>query len=140
MITSRFAWFPLLCLVVCAGCSNVSPELSKPTETVTWPELQALQSPDISMGIIRPMQMRDFKTMKTNLADPKIEELVKKFEASTIPSKFASKAREDAKGKVVSEYKMLISAAKGTGSNNDLKSGGESLLQSLAKLQDPNLK
>jgi hypothetical protein len=130
----------VLSFLMISGCSNVKPELSKPPEVVTWPALQALQSPDINMGIVRSAQMKDFKSLKANLADAKLEEAVKKFEDEPIPSKFASPAREEAKKNVVKEYKYLISSSKGMASNNDLKSGVDALQQSIAKLTDPSLK
>jgi len=136
----RLSLLTVLTAACVAGCSNAPTHLSKPTETVVWPELQALQSPDIAMGIFRSMQMNDYKTMRASLSDPKVEELVKKLDESKIPSPFASKAREDAKAKVVSEYKLLITTAKGVGSNPDLKRSGEEVLKAMAKLTDPALK
>lgn len=130
----------LLSILVVNGCSNVNPELSKPPEVVTWSSLQTLQSPEINMGIVRSAQMKDFKSLKASLADPKLEEAVKKFEEEAIPPKFANPAREEVKKTVVKDYKYLISSAKGMASNQDLKTGVDTLQQSMAKLTDPSLK
>lgn len=137
---SRLLTVGLLSASMFIGCNNVSPELSKPTEVVTWPALQALQAPEINMGIIRSAQMNDLKGLKTVATDPKLDELVKKLEDEPIPSKFASKAREDAKKQLVGEYRALISGAKGTASGPDLKQTVESITQSLTKITDPALK
>lgn len=137
---SRLFTLGLLSASMFIGCSNVSSELSKPTEVVTWPALQALQSPDIHMGIIRSAQMNDMKGLKAHASDPKLDELVKKLEDEPIPSKFASKAREDAKKQLVGEYRALISGAKGMASGPDMKRTVQSITESLTKITDPALK
>ncbi len=140
MFDSRFLAVGLVSVSVFFGCSNVSPELSKPTEVVTWPALQALQSPEINMGIIRSAQMNDLKGLKAHASDPKLDELVKKLEDEPIPSKFASKAREDVKKQLVGEYRALISGAKGMASGPDMKRTVQSITESLTKIVDPALK
>lgn len=140
MRESCFHLIGLFSAAILVGCSNVPAELSKPPEVVTWPALQALQAPEVNMGIVRSAQMNDLKSLKSNAADPKLEELVKKFEAEPIPSKFASKARDEAKAKVVEGYKYLISTAKGMGSGSDLKKTVEELQVNVGKLTDPALK
>lgn len=140
MVDHRLLGIAIMSVAFVFGCSNVKPELSKPTETVTWPELQALQNPDVAMGIFRAMQMGDFKTMKASLAKPEVETMIKSLEDSKIPPKFASKAREDAKAKLVTEYRTLVASAKGLGSNQDLKRSGQAVLDAIAKVMDPALK
>ncbi len=140
MRTLRYATSLLLCCVALIGCSNGTADLSKKSEVVTWPALQALRSPEVGMGIFRSAQMGDQATLKATLNDPKIEELVKKFEEEAIPRQFASKARDEAKAQVVSEYKLLISSGKSGAAFEELKKIADSLTQNLNKLTDPALK
>jgi hypothetical protein len=140
VLSLRFAIFGFLCAASAVGCSNVPAELTKKTEVVTWPALQALRSPEIGMGIFRSAQMGDQATLKTTLNDPKVEDLVKKFEEEPIPKQFATKAREDMKSQIVTEYKLLISGGKSGAPFADLKKTAESLTQKLDKLSDPALK
>jgi hypothetical protein len=140
VLTLRYAAFMFLCAAALIGCNNGTAELSKKSEVVTWPTLQALRSPEVGMGIFRSAQMGDQATLKATLNDPKIEELVKKFEEEAIPRQFASKARDEAKAQVVTEYKLLISSGKSGASFEELKRIADSLTQHLNKLTDPALK
>lgn len=122
------------------GCGPDTSHLSKPTATVTWPALKALNSQEVMMGIMMPAQMGDFKTVRKNVADPKIEQLVSAFESEAIPKEFASSARDAAKAKVVTSFKGLIGAVKGNGSDQTLKGNVADLKAALAAVIDPELK
>ena len=140
MFTLRFPVFGLVCTTLLVGCNNGPAELSKKNEVVSWSSLEDLRKPEIGMGIFRSAQMGDEETLKKTLADPKVEEFVKAFESDPIPKKYASKAREDAKAAVVTEFKLLLSTAKMGASFDDLKRSADALLQNIGKLTDPALK
>ena len=130
----------LMVCVLSLGCANDTSHLSKPTETVTWPALNAMNDPAISMGLIMPSQMGDFKTCRKNAADPKLAELVSALDTEVIPEKYASPARDAAKRKVVLAYRSLMLNAKSNGSEQDLKQALADVKSGMAALADPNLK
>lgn len=128
-----------LALVTLIGCGGAPKELSKINEPVTWPALQAIQAPEVSMVIFRSAAMNDWASAKKALSDPKMTELVEALSAEAIPAKFASPARDKAKQQVVDLYKAVIAAAKG-GSAKDLKEGIANLQKALGDLVNPDLK
>lgn len=137
----RVAFSCVVISLLLLGCSNPQlKELSKPTQEVTWPELKALQSPEVNMGIIMNAQRGDFAGVKKTASDPKFAELVQAFEESEIPSEFASPAREKAKTRVVSDYKTLVNSAKGVGSPQDIKAAVKSLQEGMSELTSADLK
>jgi hypothetical protein len=125
---------------LCLGCGGPSPELTKPVEAVTWPALEAIQSPDVSMGIHRAAETGDVAGFKSAGGNPQLKELVDKFEAEPIPQKFASPAREEAKKAMVDAYRAVIEKAAGSPSPSEMKSLKEALSDASVKLTDPNLK
>lgn len=129
----------LLSLFVIAGCGGPPRELTQKSKVITWPALQALQDPAIAQGIFLTAQMGDLAACKKNAAAPQLQELVDKFEAEAIPASITSPAREAAKKEVVTNYKLVISAAKGVASAKELKDNVALLSKSLGKLTDPNL-
>ena len=130
----------LMVLALSLGCAADNSHLAKPTETVTWPALKALNDPSVSMGLVMPAQMGDFKTCRKNAADSKLADLVSAFEAEAIPEKFKSTAREAAKQKIVTAYKAIMLNAKSNGSDKDLKLSLEDVKSGMASVIDPNLK
>ncbi len=130
----------LMVLPLSLGCGDNTSNLSKPTATVTWPALKALNDPSVSMGLIMPSQMGDFKTCRKNAADQKLADLVSAFEAEAIPAQYASPARDAAKQKIVTAYKAIMLNAKTNGSDKDLKLSLADVQAGFASLIDPDLK
>ena len=130
----------LMVVVLSVGCGPDTSHLSKPTATVTWPSLKALNDPSVSMTVMMPAQMGDLKTCRKNAADQKIADLVSAFEAEAIPPEFASPARDAAKQKVVTAYKSVIENAKTNGSDKDLKQALDDVKSGFGTLTNPDLK
>lgn len=141
MVNRRDASICLIAAFLVIGCSNQQvKDLSKPTKTVTWKELQALQAPEVNMGLVMSAQRGDAAGIKKAATDPKLSELVDEFEKAPIPSQFASPAREKAKTKVVTGYKSLIVSAKGSGSPKELKDTVMSIQEGISEMTSPDLK
>jgi len=123
------------------GCSNPNiAKINKPTKAVTWPELAALRAPEVNMGIVLNAQTNNIAGLKKAATDAKFQELVSKFNSSSIPKEFDSPARQAAKEQVSKDYNALIEHCKGSGSDKDLKAEALALADSMGKLTDPELK
>lgn len=123
------------------GCSNPDiAKINKPTKSVTWPELAALRSPDVNMGILLNAQTNNIAGVKKAATDPSFQELVDEFNSSSIPKEFDSPERQKAKEKVSKDYNSLIGLCKSMGSDKDIKAQALSISESVSKLTDPDLK
>jgi hypothetical protein len=132
----------LLSLVMICGCSSnqQTKALSKPTKPATWPELAALQTPEVGMPILLNAQRGDTAGLKKAATDEKFKGLVDQLVASKIPSEFASPARAAAKTKLEEAYKKLIELASGSGSPKDLKDAALAVQSAIGDVANPDLK
>lgn len=123
MLNRRELCVSLLSLSLVIGCSGNSQTaaLSKSTKPVTWPELAAIQAPDIGMGVFLNAQRGDMAGLKKAATDEKFKGLVEKLAASKLPKEFDNPTRAAAKTKMDEAYKKLIELASGSGSAKDLK-------------------
>ena len=127
-------------LLACVGCGSPTAHLSKPAAVVTWPALKALQDPEVARSVIMPAHMGDVTGRQKGASDPKLAELLAKFEAEPIPSQFKSPAREAAKTKAVEAYKAVIEGAKGTPTPQAMKDAVTAMTTAIGTLTDPTLK
>ena len=119
------AWLCVSLLICGCGSNRQTAEISKPSKTVTWPELKAVKSQKVAMGTFHACPRRGA------VADVKAAAMIllmqvplDAFKASKIPAEFASPAGEKAKENAVTALEDYLKLAKGSPTIKQLRESG----------------
>ena len=125
----------LLAVAGCAGSQEA--ELSKPPDIPMWPGLAALKQEELLKPILMGAARGNIPVVKEQVSSPRFQEAFAKFEAESIPSKFATPERQAARDQVIKNFKALIEGVKSGASEADLKASAQAGNEALDRLSAP---
>lgn len=130
-----FGLSALVVAVIVVGCDGAGSQRKKMegAEAPNWPALQAMNEQNGLMTVGMGLQMEGPKSAKKAAAAPQFKQLVDNLETESIPSKFATSARETAKKDLVESLRKIADA----GSDDEIKALWAKVQESMKTLGTP---